>query len=150
METFGSRNPYLALAASACIVCSIIFTWYHLTLDYRLTADDIAKKEAEWEATYPEQYRYQITSSCVLSSTFEVLYDNGKYTSNRLQGRQYFTASLTMSGLFKELEKAQQSAANMSAEFDPIYGFPTIIKIDWDSAIVDDECIFEVSSFKVF
>jgi hypothetical protein len=148
MVTFGSRNPYITLATFACIVFSIIFTWYHLQLEYRLSANDIINKENVWEITQPNRFSYQISSGCVLSSSFEVFSEYGSYTSKRLVGRQYFTETQTISGLFQTLKKAQSDAAKLSVDFDENYGFPTHIKIDWDSNVADDECFYEVTHFR--
>jgi hypothetical protein len=37
----------------------------------------------------------------------------------------------------------------MEIKYHPKFGFPEVIEIDWNKDIMDDECFYEISEFKV-
>lgn len=52
-------------------------------------------------------------------------------------------------GLFAIVEDAAANADRLDTRFDPVYGFPTEIVIDWDEVAVDDEVVFRAEAFTV-
>ena len=50
-------------------------------------------------------------------------------------------------GLFAIVKEAAVEADDLDTRFDPVYGFPTEISIDWDEAAVDDEVVYLAEAF---
>ena len=50
-------------------------------------------------------------------------------------------------GLFAIVQEAALAADELDTRFDPAYGFPTEISIDWDEVAVDDEVVFLAEAF---
>lgn len=52
-----------------------------------------------------------------------------------------------VAGLFAIVEDAAYGADDLDTRFDPVYGFPTEISIDWDEGAVDDEVVYLAEAF---
>jgi hypothetical protein len=52
-------------------------------------------------------------------------------------------------GLFAMVDEAVARAHGLEVTYDPTYGFPTLISIDWVPDHVDDEVTYRVESFGV-
>ena len=52
-------------------------------------------------------------------------------------------------GLFAIVEQASIDADEFEADFDPSYGYPTEISIDWIENAVDDEVAYVVETFTI-
>jgi len=50
-------------------------------------------------------------------------------------------------GLFAIVEEAAVDADDLDTRFDPVYGFPAEISIDWDEVAVDDEVVYLAEAF---
>ncbi len=50
-------------------------------------------------------------------------------------------------GLFAIVEEAAIDADDLDTRFDPVYGFPAEIAIDWDEVAVDDEVVYVAEGF---
>jgi DNA-binding CsgD family transcriptional regulator len=55
----------------------------------------------------------------------------------------------TIESLFAEIETRLGDAFHVSANYDPMYGFPTLIEVDSIEMAVDDEYTREISGFEV-
>jgi hypothetical protein len=51
--------------------------------------------------------------------------------------------------LFKAANKGLFEAARIKITYHPKYAFPQVIEVDWRKDVIDDECFYEVSEFKV-
>ncbi len=54
-----------------------------------------------------------------------------------------------VSGFFAMVEEASARAHDLRVTYHPIYGFPTVISIDWVRDHVDDEIVYRVEDFAV-
>ena len=52
-------------------------------------------------------------------------------------------------GLFAIVGEAVADADDLDTRFDPVYGFPTEIAIDWDEDAIDDEEGYVVDAFTI-
>lgn len=57
---------------------------------------------------------------------------------------------IVIDDLFIQASKGLQGAANIQIKYHQKYGFPELIKVDWDANTFDDECFFEVVDFAAF
>ena len=57
--------------------------------------------------------------------------------------------SWTMESLFDEIEMRLGDSFHVRAEYDPVYGFPTLIEVDYDQHIFDEEYTREVIGLEV-
>jgi hypothetical protein len=53
-----------------------------------------------------------------------------------------------IAGLFAIVEQASREADELETEFDPTYGFPSVISIDWDENAIDDEQVYRAEQFE--
>ena len=56
--------------------------------------------------------------------------------------------SLTLSDLVEIAHRAEQEADDVEVTYDPTYGFPTSIAIDWYREMADDEISYSVSDYE--
>lgn len=54
----------------------------------------------------------------------------------------------TIEKVFDYLGEAIQDANNTTINYDPTYGFPTLISIDWIELAIDDEMYLTLSNFE--
>lgn len=61
----------------------------------------------------------------------------------------YRSSFLTIRQLFALIREARaQGAYLVAAEFDPVRGYPSLVSIDYDRAIADDEVVYSVTSYE--
>jgi hypothetical protein len=53
----------------------------------------------------------------------------------------------TLAELEAEVDRARREADKVEVEYDPVFGFPTSISIDWIRDAVDDEISYTVSDY---
>jgi hypothetical protein len=53
----------------------------------------------------------------------------------------------TIDSLLTLAEQAERTAAVMSAHYDPTWGYPTDLYIDWLAAVADDETSYQITAF---
>jgi len=112
----------------------------------------------KWESMNMNHYVYNFRASCYCidewvrevsvtvnnNSVISVLFTNDGEPPQTLQISDWHT----INSLFDLSKAIIEEAAEFKLEYDKTYGNPTLISVDWDFEIVDDEFIFNLSSVK--
>ncbi|HEX7025573.1 MAG TPA: DUF6174 domain-containing protein [Gemmatimonadales bacterium] len=111
--------------------------------------DALAEARARWRAGGSLSYSYELNRSCfclLAGRAMRVTVDAGSVVSAEyIDSRTGVEAALltyvpTIPDLFDLAEDALDRRADyFAAEYDPTYGFPTRIEIDYSSSAADDE-----------
>ena len=110
----------------------------------------------------PADYAYTLTVSCFcvpLGPLRVTVYEDavvdvtaldppkGAEDDPRFQERAE-NAALTLAELTALAERAVREADDVRVEYDPVYGFPTSLSIDWSALIADEEVAYTVSDYE--
>jgi hypothetical protein len=111
--------------------------------------DSLEAARARWRALGSESYRYEVNRSCFCllgGRLMTVTVKAGTVTAAEFQdsGADVEAALLsyvpTVADLFDLIEDAlERKASYFSADYDPSYGYPVRIEIDYSSSTADDE-----------
>jgi hypothetical protein len=111
--------------------------------------DSLSEARARWRALGSESYSYEVNRSCFCllgGRRMTVMVQAGVVTSAEFEdsGAGVEAALLSyvpsIEDLFDLIEDAlDRQVAYFSAQYDPSYGFPTRIEIDYSSTMPDDE-----------
>jgi hypothetical protein len=120
---------------------------------------EIEQNKEKWQDANISHYRYHlsITCFCVFTQDMPLIIevDNGKVVSMEFQSgneidassRELFDKYATIDRLFAELEADSNGAADeVIAKYDPSYGFPTEVTIDFVQEATDDELYLSLSN----
>jgi hypothetical protein len=112
-----------------------------------------------WEERRPAAYQYTVRRSCEclpeMTGPVIVIVDGGtvtrRYVANNAVVSSTFAALFpTIDELFDIIEDARrQDAASLVVDFDPTYGFPTRVSIDYHREMADDEIVYRASDFVI-
>ncbi len=122
---------------------------------------DVERNLDKWETQSVLNYQFNLNIGCfcpwtdLMPLTIEVR--NGKPVSILSGGEQVtdpflesFTQYDTMEELFEVILSAQESGADeIKVDYDPVYGFPASIAIDYIELAMDDEMGLYVTEFEV-
>jgi len=64
--------------------------------------------------------------------------------------RQNRFGRLTIEGLLDLIEQARGSADKLVVEYDPHYGFPASLEVDYSPFIADDEFSYRLTDFQAY
>lgn len=111
--------------------------------------DSLEAARTRWRTLGSQSYTYDVNRSCFCllgGRLMTVTVQAGQVTEAEFQdsGRGVETALLsyvpTIADLFDMIEDAlNRNASYFAATYDPSYGYPTRIEIDYSSSAVDDE-----------
>jgi hypothetical protein len=101
-----------------------------------------------WEENGPEFYSYTYTSGCMWINRYKINVGEQGPLVTPLDESPVI-APILIDSLFKQVRDANFSAHTVETEYHPYFGFPTVMSVDWDKDIIDDECFIEVTEFKV-
>lgn len=112
---------------------------------------------ARWESAGVDSYQLIVRRLCFCGfvEPVRVTVENGAIVSRTIVATgDPLPASLAedypdVPGLFAIVEEAAQDADDFETEFDPSYGFPALISIDWAANYVDDEIVYRTESFTI-
>lgn len=116
--------------------------------------------ESKWQQLKPEHYAYILHRSCFCppeaTKPIEIRVFRGKIQQatvlpdgTPLPADRQGTA-LSIDDLFGKIRDAiEHKAASLEVTYDPQYGFPTRISIDYDRMMADEELSLSVSDFKL-
>lgn len=108
----------------------------------------------QWRATEPRGYEFTLETSCfcVVRSPVTFTVRDGypvaardAYTGAPLPARY----PATVDDLFQEIRTALRDADEVRADYDPVRGFPTYVRIDYDRRTAADETVYRVTGFRV-
>jgi hypothetical protein len=119
---------------------------------------DLALARARWEERGPASYSITVSRLCECleewSGPVVVTVQNGvvesrHYTRNGAAvPSRYDHLFPSVPGLFELVERARrEGAAQLDVSYDPTFGYPTRIAIDWHATHVDEEETYTASDF---
>jgi len=123
---------------------------------------EIERNKEKWQNANISHYRYKLHLSCfcVFSQDMPLVIEvmDGKIVSMEYQNgneidatnRELFERYATIDRIFSELEADLAGAADevTVVTFDPTYGFPVDVTIDYVKEATDDELYLTVSGFE--
>jgi hypothetical protein len=125
---------------------------------------ELKSNQQKWEDANITHYRFELNIGCFcvfrgnMPLTIEVqngdvvsmVASDGTSISQADPNYEYYSRYMTIERLFSELGAGLASKADeVTVTYDPNYGFPTEINIDFIKNAVDDELYLSVSGFEV-
>jgi len=122
---------------------------------------EIERNQQKWQDANISHYRYNLFVGCFcvfsqdMPLTIEVqdgevvsmAYKDGKAVDDT--NRELFEKYATVDRIFSELETDINGAADeVIVTYDPTYGFPTQVNIDFIKDAIDDELALTISEFE--
>jgi hypothetical protein len=128
------------------------------------SGSEFDQNKATWDNANISHYRYTLSVSCFcafmdeMPVTIEV--ENEQVVSiTSVKGTVIDSSNTlvypavepytTIDDLFAQLKSAQGEAEEITVEYDPTYGYPSSIAIDYIKQAADDELYLTVESFEV-
>jgi hypothetical protein len=123
---------------------------------------EIERNKEKWQDANITHYRYNLTLGCFcvfsqdMPLVIEVMdgnvvsmeYKNGNPIDTT--NRELFERFSTIDRIFSELEADLAGAADeVTVTYDPTYGFPVEVSIDYVKEATDDELYLTISDFEV-
>jgi len=147
MQIFDPRNPYSVFFVLGTIIVLIFSFWGVGYQSVNSQAHEKIERQLDiWQQHEPERYSYIAKEGCMYVAGSKVLVVNGVALFEKLGEYEH---EIVIDDLFKAANKGLFEAAKMEIKYHPKFGFPEVIEIDWNKDIIDDECFFEISEFKV-
>ncbi len=122
---------------------------------------EIERNKQKWQSAGISHYRYKLFVGCFCTVTEDmpllVEVRDGQIVSMEYQSgkeieaasREVFDRYATIERIFSELEtNIAGKADEFSATYDPTYGFPTKLDVDFIKKAIDDELTLMVSGFE--
>ncbi len=126
-----------------------------------LGKSEIQRNQQKWQGAKITHYRYNLFVGCFCvfnenmplvvevkdGSLVSMKYQNGKEVEE--SNRDLFEKYATIDRIFSELEtNINGKADEFTVTYDPTYGFPTKVNVDFIKKAMDDELALTVSNFE--
>ena len=128
--------------------------------DYRHITDALER----WEAYALDDYTIDqevicfcpppraFTLQIVADTLHDVAYDKAELVGWQLSEEEFkrivLGGAFTVEEVFETITRAQGQAALLEVEYDPIYGYPSYVAIDWATTVADDEVTIRMSNLR--
>jgi hypothetical protein len=122
---------------------------------------EVQRNQQKWQDAGVSHYRYDLFVGCfcVFSQDMPLVIEvkDGQVVSMKYQSgkeidagsREIFDKYATIDRLFTELEtNIYGKADEVTVTYDPIYGFPAKVNVDFIKNAVDDELALTISNFE--
>jgi hypothetical protein len=123
---------------------------------------EVQQNREKWEGQSIDHYRFTVVLSCFCAfAGAEVTYEvqNGQVVNESVQAApdrpidaaqvsEIYADYNTIEKVFDYVEQATNEAEGTTVEYDPTYGFPTEIAVDWIQQAADDELYLSLSNFE--
>ena len=122
---------------------------------------EIEQNKEKWRDAGISHYRYHLFISCfcvfVENMPLVIEVQDGKVVSMEYQNGSEIDPSLlelfekyaTIDRVFAEVEAGLNGAAdNVVVKYDPTYGFPSEVTLDFEEQVADDEIYLTLSNFE--
>ena len=142
-------------------IISLLFVLV-LTLSACSGGTTFQQNQEKWDGQNIDHYRFTVAVSCFcpfanVEVTYEVL--NGQVVNQSVQSSpdnpvdeaqvsDFYQPYNTIEKVFDYVGRAVNEADETAIEYNPTYGFPTSIEIDWIELAIDDEMYLSVSDFE--
>jgi hypothetical protein len=128
-----------------------------------LGGTELSRNESKWQDANVTHYRFQLSVGCFcafrsqMPMTVEVkdgqvvsMVDvNGQELSASDPTFEFIAKYATIEGLFAELSTDEvKKADSVSITYDPTYGFPADVAIDFQQIMADEELYLTLSAFE--
>jgi hypothetical protein len=117
----------------------------------------LAQSRVRWSRTGIIDYQFTIARVCectpesagpVVVEVRDGLVVEQKYASGVSVDPQYSDLFTSVPGLFDLIDEAiRREAAGLAVRYNPDFGYPESIQIDWVAGAVDDEVSYRVTNF---
>lgn len=118
----------------------------------------LREAEAKWRRILPVYYTYTLQRSCFCTHEYLQPIDIRVYNglvqeatvrpANRPLPPERRSEALTVEGLFRLIQEAiDRKAAAVVVTYDPYYGYPVTISLDYDVMVADEEIALTASNF---
>jgi hypothetical protein len=120
------------------------------------------QNQEKWDRQNVAHYRFTVAVSCFcpfanVKVTYEVL--NGQVVNQSVQSSpdnpvdeaqvsDFYQPYSTIDKVFDYVEGAIAEADETTIEYDPTYGFPATVFVDWIELATDDEMYLTLSNFE--
>jgi hypothetical protein len=88
---------------------------------------------------------YEVQTGQVVNQSVESSPDN---PVDEAQVSDFYQSYNTIEKVFDYVDKAISEADETTIEYDPTYGFPTDVSVDWIKQAIDDEMYLTISNFE--
>ena len=125
------------------------------------TQSEIEQNKEKWQDAGISHYRFHLLVGCfcIFREDMPLIIEvqDGQVVSMEYQSGKEIDASLmdlfnkyaTIDRIFAEVEAGLNGAAdNVVVKYDPTYGFPTEVTIDFEEQAADDEVYLTLSNFE--
>lgn len=127
------------------------------------TQTELSRNKSKWQNANIDHYRFELNVGCFcafreqMPVTVEVkdgevislIGSNGNPISATAPSNEFIMQYATIERLFSELESdAVKGADKVTVTYDPTYGYPSDISIDFIELAMDDELAVTVSGFE--
>ena len=150
MYVFNSKNTFaIFVTLGTVFLLPFIFWGYGEYFAVSNKQKSLSEQLKIWQSKQPSSYSYEIKFGCMEVSEVEVEVLNGQhfFSTGTAPGISH---QVKLSDLFEIAEKVRAQSYKSDIRFDPTYGFPNEISVDWSTDSIDDECFYSVSSFGVY
>ncbi len=124
-----------------------------------MVKSEIQQNQQKWQAARISHYRYNLFVGCFCTASEPMVVEvrDGQVVSMEYQSGKEIDASsrglfekyATIDRIFSELQtNIAGKADEYTATYDPTYGFPTKINVDFIKQAMDDELALTVSNFE--
>lgn len=116
--------------------------------------DSVITARARWADDAPAAYRLTLHRSCFCPpeyrGPFEVVVRDGEVETVRYEGDAVdVERGLSVEGLFRLIEEAYaRDAERVDVQFDPTWGYPARLYIDYEAQMADEEVGYEVTAME--
>jgi hypothetical protein len=144
------KRSFLAITLAACLLASCSIA----------AKSALTNAHDRWRLANVGHYRYSLTVACFCAFTqkmpltievrdgqvLSMLYTDGTPVLDADQ--QTFARYQTIEALFDFTSESLGNADEIHVEYDPTYGFPAKVQIDFRKNAMDDELSLSVSGFE--
>lgn len=149
MNLFDLRNPFVALIVLGSLIILIYSSWGIYAVSERSRElNQFEQYRAHWRSLNFRDYAYIIEEGCMSGSITSATVTGGEHNFVKYEN-QLFGGSSTIDDLFDVAEEAIKESHKLELRFNKDFGFPEKMRADWSKDIIDDECFFEVTEFKL-
>ena len=123
---------------------------------------ELQQNREKWEGQNFDHYRYNVVVTCFcIFAGAEVTYEvqDGQVVNQTVQPHpdrqidpdeisEFYQEYNTIEKVFDFLERATNEADEVTVAYDPTYGYPTEVAVDWDTQVADEEVYLSLSNLE--
>ena len=144
-----SRSP-ITIFSIVILVLLLVAVWVigHSVSESERKNGTLQLNEEKWATNKPLLYSFIVSTGCMWVDSYKIEKTESGLLSIPID-KSPIVAPISVNDLFAEARKANLTSHNASIQYHPYFGFPTLIDVDWEKEVIDDECFIQVSEFEV-